>query len=133
MSLFKDVNVVQYHVSDWERAKQFYTDVLGWPVAFLSDEAGWMEFGEEGKTHLAINRWEESTPVPAGQGGALAVLTVEDAAGTVAALRARGVRCDDAVDHSRHGGLRRVLRSRRQPRTVCLIPARHVAVHSAWR
>lgn len=97
MSLFKDVNVVQYHVSDWERAKQFYTDVLGWPVAFLSDEAGWMEFGEEGKTHLAINRWEESTPVPAGLGGALAVLTVEDAAGTVAALRARGVRCDDAV------------------------------------
>lgn len=56
-----------------------------------------MEFGEEGKTHLAINRWEESTPVPAGLGGALAVLTVEDAAGTVAALRARGVRCDDAV------------------------------------
>ena len=97
MSLFKDVNVVQYHVSDWERAKQFYTDVLGWPVAFLSDEAGWMEFGEEGKTHLAINRWEESTPVPAGQGGALAVLTVEDAAGAVTALRARGVRCDDAV------------------------------------
>lgn len=97
MSLFKDVNVVQYHVTQWERAKQFYTDVLGWPVAFLSDEAGWMEFGEEGKTHLAINRWEESTPVPAGLGGALAVLTVEDAAGTVAALRARGVRCDDAV------------------------------------
>lgn len=97
MSLFKDVNVVQYHVSDWERAKQFYAEVLGWPVAFLSDEAGWMEFGEEGKTHLAINRWEESTPVPAGLGGALAVLTVEDAAGTVAALRARGVRCDDAV------------------------------------
>lgn len=97
MSLFKDVNVVQYHVTQWERAKQFYTDVLGWPVAFLSDEAGWMEFGEEGKTHLAINRWEESTPVPAGLGGALAVLTVEDAARTVAALRARGVRCDDAV------------------------------------
>lgn len=97
MSLFKDVNVVQYHVTQWERAKQFYMDVLGWPVAFLSDEAGWMEFGEEGKTHLAINRWEESTPVPAGLGGALAVLTVEDAARTVAALRARGVRCDDAV------------------------------------
>ena len=97
MSLFRDVNVVQYHVTQWERAKQFYTDVLGWPVAFLSDEAGWMEFGEEGKTHLAINRWEESTPVPAGQGGALAVLTVDDAAATVAALRARGVRCDDAV------------------------------------
>lgn len=70
MSLFKDVNVVQYHVTRWERTRQFYTDVLGWPVAFLSDQAGWMEFCEEGKTHLAVNRWEESTPMPAGQGGA---------------------------------------------------------------
>lgn len=97
MSLFKDVNVVQYYVSDWERAKQFYTDVLGWPVAFLSDEAGWMEFGEEGKTHLAINRWEGPAVLPPREGGALGVLTVEDAGATVAALRARGVRCDDAV------------------------------------
>lgn len=97
MSLFKDVNVVQYHVSDWERAKRFYMDVLGWPVAFLSDEAGWMEFGEEGKTHLAINRWEENVPLPPREGGALGVLTVEDAAAAVAALRARGIRCDDAV------------------------------------
>ena len=79
MSLFKDVNVVQYHVTRWERAKQFYADVPGWPVAFLSDEAGWMEFGEEGKTRLAIRRREESSLVSA------------------AALRARSVRCDDAV------------------------------------
>lgn len=57
MSLFKDVNVVQSYVSNWERAKQFYADALGWPVAFLNDETGWMEFSEESKTNLAINRW----------------------------------------------------------------------------
>lgn len=91
MSLFKDVNVVQSYVSNWERAKQFYADALGWPVAFLNDETGWMEFSEESKTNLAINRWEESSAVV------------------------------------RHGGLRRVLRPRRQPRTVCLLPIRHVA------
>ena len=70
MSLFKDVNVIQYHVTRRERVRQVYTGLLGWPVAFLSDQAGWMEFCEEGKTHLAVNRWEESTPMPAGQGGA---------------------------------------------------------------
>lgn len=91
MSLFKDVNVVQYHVTRRERVKQFYADALGWPVAFLSDEAGWMEFSEESKTNLAINRWEESSAVV------------------------------------RQGGLRRVLRPRRQPRAVCLLPTRHVA------
>ncbi len=91
MSLFKDVNVVQSYVSNWERAKQFYADALGWPVAFLNDETGWMEFSEESKTNLAINRWEESSAVV------------------------------------RHGGLRRVLRPRRQPRAVYLLPNRHVA------
>ncbi len=94
MSLFADVNVVQYFVADWEPAKKFYMDLLGWPVAYLDDPMGWMEFGEVGKTHLAINRWDKTRgPIP--QNGAIAVLSVADAGATLAALRARGVRCDD--------------------------------------
>ncbi|GAP12523.1 predicted enzyme related to lactoylglutathione lyase [Longilinea arvoryzae] len=94
MSLFTDVNVVQYFVADWERAKKFYMDLLDWPVAYLDDRMGWMEFGEVGKTHLAINRWDQAVgPIP--QNGAIAVLSVADAGATLAALRARGVRCDD--------------------------------------
>jgi len=96
MSLFMDVNVVQYYVHDWEKAKQFYSDVLDWPVVFLDDQVGWMEFGEEGKTHLAINRWEDAATLPPKNGGATGVLSVADAAATVTALRARGIRCDDA-------------------------------------
>jgi predicted enzyme related to lactoylglutathione lyase len=34
MSLFKDVNVVTYHVKDWEAAKKFYGELLGWPVCY---------------------------------------------------------------------------------------------------
>ncbi len=93
MSLFKDVNVVQYFVADWEKAKKFYEELLGWPVAYLDDQNGWMEFGEEGKTHLAINLWNPSDgPIP--HNGAVVVLTVEDAHAAAAALQARGVRCD---------------------------------------
>ncbi len=94
MSLFKDVNVVQYFVTDWEKAKKFYLDLLGWPVAFLDDTDGWMEFGKEGQTHLAINRWNPSEgPLPLN--GPIAVLSVEDANAAAAALKQRGVRCDE--------------------------------------
>lgn len=97
--MFKNVNVVQYYVTDWERAKKFYTDTLQWPVAFASDEAGWFEFGRDNETHFAINRWDaQQGPLPPKNGGATAVLTVDDARKTVAALRAKGVKCDDAFE-----------------------------------
>lgn len=97
MSLFTDVNLVQVPVCDWEAAKRFYQDVLDWPVAFLDDAGGWMEFGEAGKTRFAINRWEDAATPPPRNSGVLAVLSVDDAVAAVAALRARGIRCDDAT------------------------------------
>lgn len=95
MSMFKDLNVVYYYVKDWEGAKKFYTEVLDWPVAWASDEMGWLEFGREGETHLAINRWDRDDPLPTK--GAIATFTVEDAEKVTAALRAKGVKCDDVV------------------------------------
>ena len=47
-SLFKELQVVSYNVTDWQQAKKFYGETLGLPVAaFISDEVGWMEFGEK--------------------------------------------------------------------------------------
>ncbi|HJW83343.1 MAG TPA: VOC family protein, partial [Anaerolineae bacterium] len=98
MSLFKGINVVSYNVTDWEGAKTFYKDTLGLaPVAFLSDEAGWMEFGGEHEAHLSINRWDGPDPVPPRNGGATVVFTVDDASQVVAELRKRGVKCEDPV------------------------------------
>jgi catechol-2,3-dioxygenase len=78
LSQFKNVNVVQYNVSNWAAAKKFYSDVLEWPVAFDSDEAGWCEWGKPNETHLSINRWNADWG-PQPTNGALAVLTVDDA------------------------------------------------------
>ena len=97
MSLFKNVNVVSYHVKDWQGAKEFYRKVLGWPVAYESEEMGWVEFGDENSAHIAISRWDEAEPIPPYIGGATAVLTVEDAVKTTEELRSLGVRCDDPV------------------------------------
>ena len=69
MSIFKNVNVVEYHVKDWERSKKFYAEILEWPVAYSDDENGWTEYGRENETHIAISRWEKGQPEP-GTGGA---------------------------------------------------------------
>ncbi|HKZ84361.1 MAG TPA: VOC family protein [Anaerolineae bacterium] len=94
--MFKQPNITFYHVTDWQRAKKFYGETLGLPVAaFITDEVGWMEFGEKNGARLAINLWRGPEPVPPKEGGAMVVFEVEDAFKAVEELRRRGVRCDD--------------------------------------
>jgi predicted enzyme related to lactoylglutathione lyase len=89
---------VSYNVSDWQRAKRFYGETLGLPVAaFMNDEVGWMEFGEKDGTHIAINFWRGPDPLPKGDGGGVAIFSVKDAIQAIADLRKRGVRCEDPV------------------------------------
>lgn len=95
MSMFKNVNVVYCYVKDWEGGKKFYRDILEWPVAYSSDEAGWEEYGIEGATHLAINKWDRDDPMPLA--AATVVLSVDDPYKTTELLRARGVKCDDVI------------------------------------
>ncbi len=94
----KKLAIVSYNVSDWQRAKKFYGETLGLPVAaFITDEVGWMEFGEKDGVHLAIGLWRRPEPMPRGDGGAVAVFEVDDAYAAVEELRKKGVRCDDVV------------------------------------
>ena len=96
MSPFKNVNVVQINVSDWQRAKQFYGDLLDWPQAYVDEQIGWCEWGQPNETHLAINRWNDQWgPLPTK--GQIAVLAVDDAHATTVALRAKGIACDDIM------------------------------------
>jgi predicted enzyme related to lactoylglutathione lyase len=92
------LQIVSYNVSDWQRAKKFYGETLGLPVAaFITDEVGWMEFGEKDGVHFAIGQWRGPGPLPQGDGGGTAVFEVEDAHQAIAGLRAKGVKCDDPV------------------------------------
>jgi predicted enzyme related to lactoylglutathione lyase len=97
MSLFANVNVVSVYVTDWERAKAFYRQTLGWPVAYSDDQVGWEEYGLENATHIAINRWDGPEAVPPRQGGATPVFSVDDAYKVAEALRAQGVKCDEVI------------------------------------
>ena len=92
MSLFLNVNVVSLNVTDWERAKKFYRDLLGWPVAYSDDTVGWEEYGLENQAHISISR---SDHAPSAHGGTTLVLSVDNANETAAALRAKGIKCDE--------------------------------------
>jgi predicted enzyme related to lactoylglutathione lyase len=95
MSQFKDVNVVYVYVKAWDAAKRFYRETLEWPIIWTDDGIGWEEYGVEGATHVAINRWAEGEP-PVG-GGATCTFTVDSCSATRKALQAKGVRCDEVV------------------------------------
>ncbi len=97
MTVLKGLSVVSFEVVDWERAKKFYGEMLGLPVHLdAGKEVGWCEFGEHGKTTLAISLWRESMPPPR-EGGATPVFAVDDAHKAIEELRKRGVKCDDVV------------------------------------
>ena len=96
--MFTKVDFISYPVSDWQRAKKFYSETLGLPVAaFITDEVGWMEFGPKEGTHLAINLWSGPENFPNVGRGGIAIFSVPDAYAAVAELRKRGVKCDDVL------------------------------------
>lgn len=94
----RDVNVVAYNVSDLERAKKFYGETLGLPVALALNEAGWVEYGRPHQAHLGINLWRGPDPMPPTSGGGHATLTCDDVRGTIERLRAKGIRCDEVQE-----------------------------------
>ena len=96
MSLFKDVNVVYVHVKDYDATRKFYRETLNWPVCWSDDSIGWEEYGVEGATHVAINRWAGEGPCPSGT-GVICVLSVESSSATKKALEAKGIRCGEIV------------------------------------
>ena len=95
MSVLKNVNVVYCYVRDLEAAKKFYSEVLEWPLAYADDQVGWIEWGEENQAHFAINLWTEEAEPP--KVGGTVVFNVENVHTATAALRAKGVRCDEPV------------------------------------
>ncbi len=98
LGLFTSLMDVSYLVSDWQRAKKFYGETLGLPVAaFMGDEVGWMEFGDKENTHLAIAQWRGPGPVPTGNGNGTAVFGSNDVQATLSELRKRRVRCEEIV------------------------------------
>ena len=91
--------VAWYAVSDLERAKKFYGDVLGMKKTF--EMQGWAEFGHaEGAASVGLNAAPrgEDAPKPGADSGATVVLRVDDIEKKERELTARGVRFEGQIE-----------------------------------
>lgn len=95
MAIVERIGAVRYNVAKWNEVKKFWTETIGLPVVWASDEAGWAEFGPEDGCHIAIQRAGPNAPAANGGRGVVGIFYVKDASKTVQELRARGVKCDD--------------------------------------
>ncbi|HVX74258.1 MAG TPA: VOC family protein [Devosia sp.] len=94
--MFKGINVVSITVPDLPAAKAFYSEILGLGApTYDFPDAGWIEFSTGGPGG-AISVVPASGPFQPANSTTV-VLNVESCDRAVAALRGRGVRCDDPV------------------------------------
>lgn len=94
----KHLDVVSTPVSDQDRAKAFYTDVLGFTV--LADEPmgpdqRWVQLAPpDGKTSITLVTWFETMPAGSLKG---LVLATDDIRATYDDLKARGLQWTSPV------------------------------------
>ncbi|MBE7367990.1 VOC family protein [Ramlibacter pallidus] len=96
MRFFQGINVVSLTVPDLAAARAFYETTLGLgqPVYDLPD-AGWIEFSTGSDSgNLSITLGDKDKTVAQ---STTIVLNTADCHATCAALKARGVRCDEPV------------------------------------
>ncbi len=95
---FRDFNVVSVNVTDWDRARKFYHETLGLPIAAEIEGVGWLEFGLPNQIHFALNKWNGPEPAPTNSGNGTLIFGVDDARAVVEKLKAKGVRCEEVVE-----------------------------------
>ncbi len=78
-------------VSDWEKAKTFFTEVVGLEVVSVQEHYGWMELrGAGGVALLGVAKSHEGDGLSPGQ-NAVVTFTVDDIGATKADMESKGV------------------------------------------
>ena len=99
MDTVHQIKITSVPVSDQERAKAFYTDVLGLSLlqdAQLGPEMRWVQVGPKGSdASLTLVTWFPSMPAGSIRG---LVLSVSDIDRTVVDLRAAGLEVPDVEE-----------------------------------
>ncbi len=98
--------VVRIFVTDWERALRFYTETLGIPTTFRSDEMGWAQL-DTGEAQLGLERVSpDDDEAQEHVGRFIGVsLTVPDIHETYKELTKRGVEFESPPEKQPWGGI----------------------------
>jgi len=93
--MVKSMNLAWISVSDYAKAKKFFTEQLGLKVVSDAPEFGWVELqGSEGGFTLGVAQEQIKSDEDIRPGSnAIVTMTVADIAKARATLQAKGVRC----------------------------------------
>jgi catechol 2,3-dioxygenase-like lactoylglutathione lyase family enzyme len=83
------------YVSDLERSRKFYAEMLGWKQTTTTPEVTGFQFGD---AHVVIHRDDRPADQRKYGGGMWMALQVDDVNAEHAALRERGVRVGELLD-----------------------------------
>ncbi len=103
--LAKRVWVSAIRVTDFDRALEFYRDILGFPVQLEARDFNWIEVGPEEplcKIGMSVHEWEP------GEGGVTRtgiVLEVEDMDAFASRLKEHGITFTDEPEAQPWGGI----------------------------
>lgn len=106
MGLARRVWVAAVRVSDFDRAVEFYRDLLGFPIQLDARHFNWMELGpEEPLCKIGLSVAEDLGPVGKNGRRTGIVLEVEDMEAFAARLREHGVRFTHRPERQPWGGV----------------------------
>lgn len=89
--MIKSFDLAWIVVSDFQKARKFFTETLGLKEGAVASEYGWAEMqGHDGAATLGIAQQSEHSEIAAGK-NAIVTLTVEDLEATVAEFKKKNV------------------------------------------
>ena len=92
------INAIWFPVSEWERAKAFYGEVLGLPLRQLNDADGWAAYATGGAPLFLVRRPPET--LAAHPGGPVITFASDDLEALRDRLEAAGARVSNELAHS---------------------------------
>lgn len=102
--MISHINLLSLPVSDQDRARDFYVDVLGFELVRdnpMGPDQRWVEVAPRGgQTSITLVTWFPTMPAGSAKG---LVLETDDLDADVAALRGRGVRTDGGIQQQPWG------------------------------
>jgi predicted enzyme related to lactoylglutathione lyase len=88
------IQMVWVTVKDFQQAKEFFGNTLGFTQTSDSPEYNWAEFSTPSGAHLGVSGDAEHCPIKPGD-NAVMCITVENAEETKKELESKGIKCWD--------------------------------------